>query len=492
MKHSVYYFLIFVIFQFSIAVSFAANRIETAFIGSDWDQIENPDSTLKEYAKYIDVYSAGFRCGNQVKIRVGNRTFFENDPNTIEQAGIYTVAIFRNRILLQSIYETFASSWACDRLLWDIDHLPKGTFVIMAVKDEATRRFSVKGQLALQQIGAKIGLLNQMYRCSYICVGIKGLEAGKAIEQIGEVSLNYTGELAEKVVSFDAAMNKILKNQNQIDKDAAVQILQNEKGAVQIKQNNYGKYCQYVPARKKPTEVLVVVHGSIGPEGALPLAQTFIKRWISDAEQYGLIVVAPAFDAENYHTHNASYRWLWGKEIGADDFVNSIVDSYKKVLPYFDGKIYLYGHSAGGQFVNRYVVKHPYRIHRAVVSAAGRYAFPDTQTPWPSGSGRLKNSDFDIQPESRGWVEAAQLPITIVVGGLDQDTQPERPGQEAESRIERGQDWVKAMNQLAIEKQKESNIKFRLIKGIGHNSDKLTPACSRELFHGFQAAREVK
>ena len=42
--------------------------------------------------------------------------------------------------------------------------------------------------------------------------------------------------------------------------------------------------------------------------------------------------------------------------------------------PTQDGKFMLYGHSAGGQFVSRYVVKHPDRIIAAVISAAGSFA----------------------------------------------------------------------------------------------------------------------
>ena len=68
---------------------------------------------------------------------------------------------------------------------------------------------------------------------------------------------------------------------------------------------------------------------------------------------------------------------MFGRLVGADEFVNEILTDYKNQFSDFDGRIYLYGHSAGGQFVSRYIVRHPAKVIAAVISAAGTYAFPD-------------------------------------------------------------------------------------------------------------------
>jgi pimeloyl-ACP methyl ester carboxylesterase len=78
------------------------------------------------------------------------------------------------------------------------------------------------------------------------------------------------------------------------------------------------------------------------------------------------------------------YRALAGKEIGADELVDGIVGQYRAQLG-GEERFYLYGHSAGGQFAGRYAVRHPDHLKALVLSAPGRYAFPDPQAPWPYG-----------------------------------------------------------------------------------------------------------
>ena len=79
-----------------------------------------------------------------------------------------------------------------------------------------------------------------------------------------------------------------------------------------------------------------------------------------------------------------------GERFGADEFVNLIVDSYGELAPRTNGQFYLYGHSAGGQFVSRYAVMHPERLLGSVISAAGTFAFPNPNVPWTNGMGRLQ------------------------------------------------------------------------------------------------------
>ncbi len=268
-------------------------------------------------------------------------------------------------------------------------------------------------------------------------------------------------------------------------------------GEVTLRSNQYGDYYQYIPASYTlVSNVVVIVHGSPDSnESALDTASVFINRWTDLAEEKSTILVAPAFDQRNFASKTGGYggyRSLFGREIGADEFLHMIVDGLVESLPFFDGRFYLYGHSAGGQFVNRYAIRHPERILSAVVSAAGRYAYPDTNAAWPYGMGRLQattewvdtgeTEQIDVIPEALGWLLAAQLPITVVVGDMDLEPQPSKPGQIGVTRIEIGQSWVSEMNSHATANGFVGTVKFVLVPGIGHSSLSLTPVSQEELF----------
>ncbi len=107
-----------------------------------------------------------------------------------------------------------------------------------------------------------------------------------------------------------------------------------------------------------------------------------------------MILIAPAFAQSNFGPRRGpggGYRGLFGREISADRFVNLIVDNYQTLLRGVERRIYLYGHSAGGQFVSRYTLMHPDKIVAAVISAAGTFAFPNPNVKWTNALARKNN-----------------------------------------------------------------------------------------------------
>ncbi len=244
-------------------------------------------------------------------------------------------------------------------------------------------------------------------------------------------------------------------------------------GEVHLRKCPHGDYAAYVPWRfRRPVRALVIVHGSIPKKGkAIDCAETFIRRWTEVADREGIVLVAPAFDRARF----GGYRHLKGKEIGADEFVFRILEQLGKDLGRMDRRIYLYGHSAGGQYVHRFLVTHPDRIITAAISAAGNYAYPDDEIGWPYG----RNGS----PNPKGFIEAATLPVSVVVGS--KDVVPEGMGgrhQKGENRLERGRNWVNEMRELARRYRKRARIDFHVVDGVGHSSRGLTPTCARLLF----------
>jgi len=259
--------------------------------------------------------------------------------------------------------------------------------------------------------------------------------------------------------------------------------------------HEHGAYMRYVP-RAAPAAILVIVHGTIGQdEPAIEVAKRFIQRWREVAQRHKLVLLAPAFDQENFGGHagpGGGYRGLFGRHVGADEFIDAIVDATRQEFPSLSGRFYLYGHSAGGQLVSRYVVRHPERIEAAVISAAGTFAFPDSSVAWTNGMKplrrqmRWKDDDpwqqIDIEPDPAGWVRAAQLPITVIVGALETGRVKAIPGNPGATHVERARLWVEAMNALAQQHGATGNVRLVKVDGVSHNSAQLTPACQRALW----------
>jgi pimeloyl-ACP methyl ester carboxylesterase len=268
-------------------------------------------------------------------------------------------------------------------------------------------------------------------------------------------------------------------------------------GTVLRMRARHGRYVQYIPRTlKEPVAVLVVVHGTLGSEEtALEVAEDFLAGFIPIAKRRGLILLAPAFDQGNFGGRSGpggGYRGLFGREIGADEFVNEIVARYEARFSTFDGTFHLYGHSAGGQFVSRYAVMHPGKLRAAVISAAGSYAFPNPQAPWADGMQPLQRTmrwdgagepkRVDIRPDANGWLETAQLPITVVVGDSDDTEIFQSPTQKGTSMPARARCWVEEMNFLAEAHGKVGRIRLVIVPGAGHDSRQLLGAGITALF----------
>lgn len=275
------------------------------------------------------------------------------------------------------------------------------------------------------------------------------------------------------------------------------------RGRVERLTHDYGDYARYVP-QGSPRGLLVLVHGSIAEnDAAIDAADLYIRRWTELADERGVVVLAPAFDQANYGGHagpGGGYRGLFGRHVGADIFVNALVEATRLAFPELPERFHLYGHSAGGQFVSRYVVMHPERVARAVICAAGTFAFPDPDVTWTNGMRRLRRrmrwSDdapwgrIDVKPDPAGWLAAAQLPITVVVGSRDTAPVKETPGNPGGTHVERARHWVEAMTALARKHDKTSRVRLVTVPDVGHNSAMLTPACQEALFDADRSERD--
>jgi hypothetical protein len=138
-----------------------------------------------------------------------------------------------------------------------------------------------------------------------------------------------------------------------------------------------------------------------------------------------------------------------------------------------------------------YCVIYPNRVRTAAISAVGRFAQPDSTVHWPDGMApwrttfRWSPNDppqrIVLRPNPAGWLLAAALPLTVIVGTTDLEPQKARAGHTGTMRVEYARQWIDAMNQLARKNKKEGRVQFVPVEGVGHDSAKLTPAAQQAL-----------
>jgi pimeloyl-ACP methyl ester carboxylesterase len=266
-----------------------------------------------------------------------------------------------------------------------------------------------------------------------------------------------------------------------------------EPGQLVEGQDLYGTFYAYVPLTvpEKP-DILVLIHGTPSKSGTAELdAKYYATAWLDFAEEQGYILIAPAFNQEDFSSrlgdHALSgYRGLFGREIGADEWVLRLARAHQVVYGSSDGCFLLYGHSAGGQFTARFLVTHPDVVKRAVITSAATYPQPTAEVVWPFGLGEL-HADIewdaetvnrvDIVPDRQQWLAATQVPLTVIVGLDDRTDLPPSliPGQKGKNRYTIARNWVQDMASLAEESGLQSHFELELIPGKGHSMSGLLP-----------------
>ena len=266
-----------------------------------------------------------------------------------------------------------------------------------------------------------------------------------------------------------------------------------EPGRLAEAEDVFGTFYAYVPTSvpERP-EILVLVHGTPPKdETAEWNAQYYATNWIDFAEEHGYLLIAPAFNQEDFSSRRgdhamSGYRGLFGREIGADEWVLRLVNAHQAAFGSVSEPFYLYGHSAGGQFTGRFLVTHPESVKKAVITSAATYPQPNTDVAWPFGMGELHTDiewdsdtikNVDIVPDKQKWLAATQIPLTVIVGLDDTAELPSSliPGQKGKNRFVIARNWVRDMAAFAEANGLESRFELEIIPRQGHSMSGLMP-----------------
>lgn len=258
-----------------------------------------------------------------------------------------------------------------------------------------------------------------------------------------------------------------------------------------------GDYYLYEPS--KPAErVLVLAHGTRPKSStAQDWALVNLKPWLEFAEQQRLLLIAPVFDDARFGNRKGGYggyRGLFGKLVSADRFVIELAHRHAVSD---DKRFLMYGHSAGGQFAVRFVVRHPDLVAFALAGAPGRFSYPTTDARWPYGAGELartiewadgRRQQVRVAGDLRAYARAAGR-IQVLVGEEDIKPQPERPAHKGRTRVALARSWAEAMNRNAARFGRSETVALSVLPGLGHRFGPLADAAQNILRKKLRSLR---
>lgn len=231
----------------------------------------------------------------------------------------------------------------------------------------------------------------------------------------------------------------------------------------------------YRPVGCSDPSLLLVFHGIARN------ARTYRDDARALADRLCLLVVAPLFDRQAF----PGWRYQRGGIVkgaaarDARDFTGRLVLDLVDWVRREEGRpiaYSLFGHSAGGQFLDRLAAFVPTEARRIVVANAGSYVFPSLEIDAPFGLGKVY-SGTQGEAALRRYLEQ---PLTIYLGQGDirddeRNDYPEALAQGA-SRFQRGVNVFNAAKTLAQTRGWPFNWRLVELPGVGHDARKMLAA----------------
>lgn len=216
-------------------------------------------------------------------------------------------------------------------------------------------------------------------------------------------------------------------------------------------------------------------------------ADSYCESWQTKAEQYGLIILTPLFDknnfpSEKYQLGNVCSKGTMNYE---DEMTFSIIDAiFKAFVQKFDiaDQTYnIYGHSAGAQFVHRFVLFYdsPY-LDKAVAANAGTYTFISNKQDFPYGYRNLGGlSAVSKKAFQKKLVVFLAEGDTIRDSYLNVTNEADKQGP---NRFVRGNNFFKSAEEYAARKNIPFLWQLHTRSGAAHSNRQMAPAAADILY----------
>ncbi len=247
----------------------------------------------------------------------------------------------------------------------------------------------------------------------------------------------------------------------------------------------------YRPQHCASPSLLLVFHGK-GRK-----ASKMRRRARPLADRACLAVIAPLFDEQtfpNWRYHRAGVfrkgrvqpreRWTGYK-------VDALVTWARHWLGDANARYFLFGHSAGGQFLSRVsAYSPPADAERILIANPSVHVLPSLTEPVPYGFGKISNA-LNSEPDLQGYLD---LPITLYVGSDDTGRKNlvsnEAAMRQGVNRFERAQFVYEMARDLARSRDWPFSWRLVIAGGVGHSSRGMLQAAEIEHALGLSLTTE--
>ena len=245
----------------------------------------------------------------------------------------------------------------------------------------------------------------------------------------------------------------------------------------------------YMPAVPNTDTPIVIVMPGASRDGP-----RYHSDWVPEAERYGFLLLVPEFGIDHY-PGSAMYNLgnMFTEEQGGDPVdeskwtftaIEHLFEYVKTATGITRERFLLYGHSAGSQFVHRFLFFRPNApVERAVAANAGWYTLPVETLAWPYGLDGSGRNATDLS-------SAFAVPTTVLLG--DQDIDENQPNlrrtpeamAQGRHRFERGHTFFEAVSDLAEARGWPFAWTIDTVLGATHSDALMAPDAARILAGG--------
>jgi poly(3-hydroxybutyrate) depolymerase len=241
----------------------------------------------------------------------------------------------------------------------------------------------------------------------------------------------------------------------------------------------------HAPANVTPaTPIVFVMHGQArnGDE--------YRDQWSELAARYGFLLLVPTFGNRDFPGFES---FNYGNVIAPDGArrpagqwaftaIEHLFDHVKSTAGLTAPTYFIYGHSAGAQFVHRLFFFLPdARAARVITANAGAYMLPDFKTAHPYGLGGSGVTPADLKT-------ALTRPVLVLLGEADIDPNhrpmPRTPEANAQGlhRFSRGLNYFRLATEQTVRLGVPFGWKIATVPGVAHSNTLMAPAAAAHFF----------
>lgn len=247
----------------------------------------------------------------------------------------------------------------------------------------------------------------------------------------------------------------------------------------------------YRPETHTPDKPVVIVQHGMNRNG-----EDYCKAWIPAADIRRLLIIAITFPQASWPGpdlyNNGNIREKDGTVRPRESWSQAIPGHVFALLRESGvttrDKAYLWGHSAGGQFVHRLMATQPHDIFEAVGAAnAGWYSVPTLDLPYPQGLGGIGLTGEDLG-------KLLAYPMIIFAGDLDTETAADNLPKHEAAMAQGPHRFARAHAYLARGRAEAARLgvacNWRLVvaPGIGHEGMRMSAFAASYWFGAEQAS----